>query len=98
MDFDSCNVGVTYKYTVINKSGEHSARVGALVVESLVSIIDDNDIILEPREERVFEKYGTINICDNGGSAMKRKALVVASPVGGGRAAEAADEIIFDAP
>ena len=82
----------------MNKSDEYSARIGALVDESLLPITDDNDIIIEAGEEKVFEKYGTINICQNGGSTIKKKALVVASPVGGGRAGEAADELIFDAP
>ena len=98
MNFDDCTVGITYKYTVINMSTEHDINIGALVDESLVSIIGDSDITIEGGEERIFEKHATINICEVGGSTIKKKALVVASPVGAGRAGDAADELTFEAP
>ena len=93
----SCNIGVTYKYTVINDS-TGPISIGALLDKNLANIIDENDIIIDAISQRTFTEFGTINVCKNGGLPVEKKAYVVASPVGGRRAAEAQDNLNFIAP
>ena len=93
----SCNIGVTYKYTVINDS-TGPILICALLDKNLTDIIDENDIIIDAISQRTFTELGTINVCENGGSPVEKKVYVVASPVGGRRAAEAQDNLNFIAP
>ena len=97
MGYETCDVGVIYKYTVVN-SGSHPARIDSLVDYSFASMLEDKDTIIEAMEQKEFFKNGTINICTSGGLKIKRKALVVASPVGGGYPVQGTDEIVFNAP
>ncbi len=95
--FNTCDVLVTYRYTIINNSNV-PMRLDALIDGRLVNIIGNPNNIIAANSNLPIEKVGSINICEKGGEEIVRKGLAVASPLSGGPAGTAEDQLQITAP
>ena len=96
LSFNTCDVKVTYSYTVINSSNAN-ARLDALLDENLVNLLD-NSVAIGAKSSEVFMVEETINICRGGGSLIEKKVLAIAGGVTGGVISEARNTLNFRAP
>eukprot|EP00551_Chaetoceros_affinis_P018911 CAMPEP_0203718848 /NCGR_PEP_ID=MMETSP0092-20131115/3032_1 /ASSEMBLY_ACC=CAM_ASM_001090 /TAXON_ID=426623 /ORGANISM="Chaetoceros affinis, Strain CCMP159" /LENGTH=599 /DNA_ID=CAMNT_0050598081 /DNA_START=204 /DNA_END=2003 /DNA_ORIENTATION=+ len=91
----SCDVDVTFTYVVVNRSGV-PVRLSALLDSTFVNLANGEEIAAYT--PLTIKKGKTIDICDLGGTTIKRKAYALASPVSGGIAATAMDALTIDVP
>lgn len=91
----SCGLEVTFSYSVVNRSNG-PVKLSALLDSALVNLA--NNEVLDPFTETKITRTENLNICQVGGTTIEKTAYALASPVSGGAAASARDDLRIDLP